>query len=326
MVASGFRTHGGNEAMQTDAKATGGADVDATLTYGNRRQMRMTMAFGLGGMIAGLYILIETGRDSAPAGAALLAVSLGLFLHALFKLTTRERPVLVLAPEGLVWLPISQHIIAWRDIVGVDRVDHEVGSGRRRHTIRDVNVVWVARRYFETHFPRPGFPASAFWDGNFIQRGRTVGIVLFHNMFTGDPAVVNREIAARLEALGGSREAELAGAEEIAPLFGRGGTSNYRSMRRVRLLINAAFAVMICLVMVAWYFDVRLPTLRGWIAEQRQQAREAEIERSLEESRREWEKVDRDVEAMKQQMERDRLEFDRLFGPTPAAPSAPVSE
>ena len=112
--------------------------------------------------------------------------------------------MLVLSPEGLVWRNVSPHIIPWTVIKEVTATDHAVSHRGSKVTYKNVTVVWVPRRYYNTTiFERSLLTRGPYWANNFIHADDRTGICIAHQLLSVQPEPLRAEIVARWRAFSG---------------------------------------------------------------------------------------------------------------------------
>jgi hypothetical protein len=188
-------------------------DVNRVLTFGREKLAQKQMLFaGIAAAVGFLGVLVAD--DDAMlfyVSCGLLAFGVGFAGWEFSKTTGKQKPLLVLSPEGLR-INIegaTEFTIPWIEVHGVDAITVE---GLRGVTFDNVTAVVVTRDFYDRVIHVDSFiRRGPGWDQLFIPRDGMMLVALHHAWLPVKAADLLAAVEARYRAFGRPPEASTPG-------------------------------------------------------------------------------------------------------------------
>ncbi len=184
--------------------ATAGTDVKQILTFGREKLARKQLLFAA--VCAGVGLLsVLVGDDDAKlyyVGWGLIVFGIGWTAFEFSKSTQKQKPLLVLSPEGIVMRleGATEFLIPWSEVRGIDSITVE---GLRGATFDNVTVVLVDQAFYDRVIHVDSFfRRGPGWDSFFIPRDGMMQVALHHEFLPVTAPDLLAAVEARYRAFG----------------------------------------------------------------------------------------------------------------------------
>ena len=179
-------------------------DVNRKLVLGREKLARSMYLLALAAIGAGI-LLIVLGNPSDPGyfiGWAGVVLGVGLGGYELSKVTQPQKPLLVLAPEG-IYMRIegaTEFVIPWTEVKGVDSISV---AGPRGTTYDHVTTVLVSQDFYDRVIHVDSLiRRGPGWGSVFIPRDGMMQVALHDAILPIDGETLLAEVEARYRAFG----------------------------------------------------------------------------------------------------------------------------
>ena len=186
------------------AAQAGTDDVNRVLVFGREKLAQKQMLFaGIAAAVGFVGVLVaDDDRVLFVVSIGLLVFGVGYAGWEFSKTTGKQKPLLVLSPEGLT-IHIegaTEFTIPWTEVRGVDAITVE---GLRGATFDNVTVVLVSQDFYDRVIHVDSFILRGpGWDQFFIPRDGMMQVALHPSILPVKPADLLAAVEARYRAFG----------------------------------------------------------------------------------------------------------------------------
>lgn len=180
------------------------ADVNKVLVFGREKLARKQLLFAA--IAAGVGVLsVLVGDDDASliwVGWGLIVFGVGYAGWEFSKTTRKQKPLLVLSPEGLrIHVEgATEFVIPWTEVHGVDSISIE---GFRGAVFDNVTVVLVTQDFYDRVIHVESFiRRGPGWGQFFIPRDDMMQVALHHAWLPVEAPALLAAVEARYRAFG----------------------------------------------------------------------------------------------------------------------------
>jgi hypothetical protein len=179
-------------------------DVDQVLTFGREKLARKTLLFAAVCAGVGLLSVLVGGDDTTlvVVGWGLLLFGVGWAGWEFAKTTQKQKPLLVLAPAGILMRVdgVTEFAIPWTEVKGVDSINI---PGPRGTSFDHVTAILVSREFYDRVIHVDSFfTRGPGWGFMFLPYGDMMQIALHHEILPVTASDLLAAVEARYRAFG----------------------------------------------------------------------------------------------------------------------------
>jgi hypothetical protein len=175
-------------------------DVHTVLQFSRKKLGRKMLTLGLGGLVAGILLLVYGDNDAILPGGIGVLVGVPMTAYELYKTARPGKPMLELTPRGIIlrYDLVQEMFLPWHEVHGVGSI--EVNGDWHDHSVPGsiATAIRVTKRFYDrTLHVDSNFLRGPDWHRFFITRGDMVDVAFYEQIRPVKAAPLRAEIEAR---------------------------------------------------------------------------------------------------------------------------------